>query len=162
MDYEINISVKNLNETKYLAKVFSITLKSPLFISLKGKIGSGKTTFASLFINQLSKEKIKVLSPTFPIVNTYKIKKTEIWHYDLYRIKDKIEFFSLDFDIALNHCVLVEWPELMEEFFPKNRVEIIFTDNEAGDRYVKICLLDFNSNYYKEIWKLLKKKFSMC
>ena len=45
----------------------------------------------------------------------------------------------------------------MEEFFPKNRVEIIFTDNEAGDRYVKICLLDFNSNYYKEIWKLLKK-----
>ena len=50
----------------------------------------------------------------------------------------------------------------MEEFFPKNRVEIIFTDNEAGDRYVKICLLDFNSNYYKEIWKLLKKKFSMC
>ena len=57
MDYEINISVKNLNETKYLAKVFSLTLKSPLFISLKGKIGSGKTTFASLFINQLSKKK---------------------------------------------------------------------------------------------------------
>ena len=50
----------------------------------------------------------------------------------------------------------------MEEFFPKNRVEIIFTDNEAGDRNVKICLLDFNSNYYKEIWKLLKKKFLMC
>ena len=57
MDYEINISLKNLNETKYLAKVFSLTLKSPLFISLKGKIGSGKTTFASFFINQLSKRK---------------------------------------------------------------------------------------------------------
>ena len=37
MVYQINISVKNLNETKYLAKVFSLTVKIPLFISLKGK-----------------------------------------------------------------------------------------------------------------------------
>ena len=107
MDYEINISVKNLNETKYLAKVFSLTLKSPLFISLKGKIGSGKTTFASFFINQLSKKKIKVLSPTFPIVNTYKIKKTEIWHYDLYRIKDKNEFFSLRMKSLKNNKIML-------------------------------------------------------
>ena len=75
MSYEINISVKNLNETKYLAKVFSLKLKIPFFLSLKGKIGTGKTTFASFFINQILKEKIKVLSPTFPIINIYKLKK---------------------------------------------------------------------------------------
>ena len=159
MSYEINISVKNLNETKYLAKVFVLTLKVPLLISLKGKIGMGKTTFASFFINHLSKEKVKVLSPTFPIVNTYKLKKLEIWHYDLYRIKDKKEFFTLDFDIALNNCVLVEWPELMEEFFPKNRIEIFFKDEESDLRNIKISLLGSCTNYYKEIWKLLKKKF---
>ena len=124
MSYEINISVKNLNETKYLAKVFSLKLKIPFFLSLKGKIGTGKTTFASFFINHISKEKIKVLSPTFPIINIYKLKKVEIWHYDLYRIKDPKEFFTLDFDVALNHCVLVEWPELMEEFFPKIELKL--------------------------------------
>ena len=46
---EINISVKNLNETKYLAKVFSQKLKFPILIVLKGKIGTGKTTFANFF-----------------------------------------------------------------------------------------------------------------
>ena len=161
MDYEINISVKNLNETKYLAKVFSLKLKIPFFLSLKGKIGTGKTTFASFFINHVSKEKIKVLSPTFPIINIYKLKKVEIWHYDLYRIKDPKEFFTLDFDVALNHCVLVEWPEIMEEFFPKNRVEIIFKDDEKDLRNLKICFLGCNANYYEEIWKHLKKKFSI-
>ena len=75
MVYQINISVKNLNETKYLAKVFSLTVKIPLFLSLKGKIGTGKTTFANFLINQIAKKKIKVLSPTFPIVNIYNLKK---------------------------------------------------------------------------------------
>ena len=159
MDYDINISVKNLNETKYLAKILSLKFSPPLFISLKGEIGTGKTTFANFFVNHLSEKKTKVLSPTFPIVNIYKVKKNEIWHYDLYRIKDKNEFFKLDFDLALNHCVLVEWPELMEEFFPKRRIEITFKDNKANCRNVKICLLGFDSNYYKETWKLLKKKF---
>ena len=77
------------------------------------------------------------MSPTFPIINIYKLKKVEIWHYDLYRIKDPKEFFTLDFDVALNHCVLVEWPEIMEEFFPKNRVEIIFKDDEKDLRNLK-------------------------
>ena len=161
MVYQINISVKNLNETKYLAKVFSLTVKIPLFISLKGKIGTGKTTFANFLINQIAKKKIKVLSPTFPIVNIYKVRKTEVWHYDLYRISDKNEFFKLDFDIALNHYVLVEWPELMEEFFPKDRIEITFKDGEADVRNIKICFLGKTSVYYKEVWKHLKKKFSI-
>ena len=73
-----NIRIKNLNETKYLAKVFSLKFTTPLFISLKGEIGTGKTTFANFFVNHLSEKKTKVLSPTFPIVNIYKIKKNEI------------------------------------------------------------------------------------
>ena len=97
MEYDINISVKNLNETKYLAKILSLKFSPPLFISLKGEIGTGKTTFANFFVNHLSEQKTKVLSPTFPIVNIYKVKKNEIWHYDLYRIKDKNEFFKLEF-----------------------------------------------------------------
>ena len=48
MSYEINISVKNLNETKYLAKVFSLKLKIPFFLSLKGKIGTGKSGLGTI------------------------------------------------------------------------------------------------------------------
>ena len=49
----------------------------------------------------------------------------------------------------------------MEEFFPKNRVEIIFKDDEKDLRNLKICFLGCNATYYEEIWKHLKKKFSI-
>ena len=53
-----NISVKNLNETKYLPR-FSLKFTTPLFISLKGEIGTGKTTFANFFVNHLSEKTLK-------------------------------------------------------------------------------------------------------
>ena len=42
MEYDINISVKNLNETKYLAKILSLKFSPPLFISLREKLGREK------------------------------------------------------------------------------------------------------------------------
>ena len=86
-----------------IISISSFILQENEQVAIHGASGSGKTTFASFFINQLSKEKIKVLSPTFPIVNTYKIKKTEIWHYDLYRIKDKNECFTLDCKVFVSN-----------------------------------------------------------
>ena len=37
MDYDINISVKNLNETKYLAKVFSLNFQPDQRVSFRQK-----------------------------------------------------------------------------------------------------------------------------
>ena len=88
MTSELYIRIKNLNETKILAQKVSKLLFIPFFICLSGDIGSGKTTFARFLINQFSK-KIKVLSPTFPIVQIYDLKTVSIWHYDLYRIEKK-------------------------------------------------------------------------
>ena len=95
-----------------------------------------------IFLLTIYQKKTKVLSPTFPIVNIYKIKKNEIWHYDLYRIKDKNEFFTLDFDVALNHCVLVEWPELMEEFFPKKESKLHLKKIELITEMLKFVFWD--------------------
>ena len=101
MTSELYIRVKSLNETKILAQKVSKLISIPFFICLSGDIGSGKTTFARFLINQFSKKKIKVLSPTFPIVQIYDLKTVNIWHYDLYRIEKKNEFFNLDFDTAM-------------------------------------------------------------
>ena len=128
MTSELYIRIKNLNETKILAQKVSKLLFIPFFICLSGDIGSGKTTFARFLINQFSKKKIKVLSPTFPIVQIYDLKTVSIWHYDLYRIEKKNDFFNLDFDTAINNCVIVEWPKIFLDLFPKDRIEISFED----------------------------------
>ena len=158
MTSELYIRIKNLNETKNLARKVSKLLFIPFFICLSGDIGSGKTTFARFLINQFSKKKIKVLSPTFPIVQIYDLKTLTIWHYDLYRIEKKNEFFNLDFDTAINNCVIVEWPEIFLDFFPKDRIEISFEDKKDNIRSVRIKLFGTSQIMKEKLWKKLVQK----
>ena len=158
MTSELYIRIKNLNETKILAQIVSKLISIPFFICLSGDIGSGKTTFASFLINQFSKKKIKVLSPTFPIVQIYDLKKVNIWHYDLYRIETKNEFFNLDFDTAINNCVIVEWPDIFVEYFPKDRIEISFQDEKNNIRHVRIKLFGTSKTIKEKLWKKLNQK----
>ncbi len=158
MTSELYIRIKNLNETKILAQKFSKLLSIPFFICLFGDIGSGKTTFARFLINQFSKKKIKVLSPTFPIVQIYELKTINIWHYDLYRIEKKNEFFNLDFDTAFGNCVIVEWPDIFLDYFPKNRIEINFKDEKNNIRDVVIKLHGTSQTIREKLWKKLDQK----
>ena len=105
---------------------------------------------ASLIINNLSKKKIRVLSPTFSLVNIYDLKNIKVWHYDLFRLSNKKEIFELDFELALLDCVIVEWPEIITEYLPHKRIEIHLDEDESLLRYAtvrrinknKICELD--------------------
>ena len=158
MASELYIRIKNLNETKILAQKVSKSLSIPFFICLSGDIGSGKTTFARFLINQFSKKKIKVLSPTFPIVQIYDLKKVNIWHYDLYRIEKKNEFFNLDFDTAISNCVIVEWPDIFLDYFPKDRIEIIFQDEKNNTRDVRIKLFGTSQKIKEKLWNKLDQR----
>ena len=60
--------LKNHNDTKTIAIKLSKIVKKKFFVCLNGNLGSGKTTFANYLINALSKTKLNVLSPTFPMV----------------------------------------------------------------------------------------------
>ncbi len=158
MTSELYIRIKNLNETKILAGKVSKFLSIPFFMCLSGDIGSGKTTFARFLINQFSKKEIKVLSPTFPIVQIYDLKTISIWHYDLYRIEKKKEFFNLDFDTAISNCVIVEWPDIFFDYFPKDRIEIFFEDEKDNVRDVRIKLFGTLQTTKEKLWKKLNQK----
>ena len=150
MKDEFKINLDNLRETQKLAQKIAKILKPKSFISLRGKLGVGKTTLASFIINNLSKKKIRVLSPTFSLVNIYDLKNIKVWHYDLFRLSNKREIFELDFELALLDCVIVEWPEIITEYLPHKRIEIHLDEDESLLRYAtirsinknKICELD--------------------
>ena len=58
-------------------------------------MGVGKTTFIRYLINKLQKDNkleiTEVTSPTFNLLNEYKINRFKIHHYDLFRLKTNDE-----------------------------------------------------------------------
>ena len=144
MKDEFKINLVNLSETEKLAKKIAKRIEPRSFISLRGKLGVGKTTLASLIINNLSKKKIRVLSPTFSLVNIYDLKNIKIWHYDLFRLSNKKEIFELDFELALLDCVIVEWPEIITEYLPHKRIDIHLDEDESLLRYATVRRINKN------------------
>ena len=56
----------------------------------------------------------------------------------MYRIRNKNELFNLDFEIALNDLVIVEWSKIIKDFLPQNRIEMFFYEDKDLQKYVKI------------------------
>ena len=85
----------------------------------QGELGAGKTTFIRLLINDLFvlhnlPKPSSITSPTFPILITYELNSSQIYHYDLYRIKSLKELEELDFFENLNNNItFIEWPEML-------------------------------------------------
>ena len=139
MKEEFNIVLNNINETEIFARNISKFLEPSMILCLYGEVGTGKTTFCRFLVNSLSKKKIKVLSPTFPILQIYDLNKLKIWHYDFYRLSNKNEILNFDFDLAKNDCVLIEWPKLIADNQDIKSIDLTFSYlNDLNNRSVSI------------------------
>ena len=126
---KIDISLEK--NTESISKKFSNFIRKGDIIFLYGEIGVGKTTFIKHLINSLQrKNKLKlteVPSPTFNIVNQYKINEIIINHYDLFKIKDPKEIYNIGiFEDNSEMVTLVEWPEIIFNK-PKKLIELYFS-----------------------------------
>lgn len=132
--------ISKKSETIKLANEFAKTITKGTPILLYGTLGVGKTFFASEIIKALTNPTQTIPSPTFSIVQTYTSSKGEIYHYDLYRIKDENELFELDIDNALkNNITLIEWPEIIEDYIKENFNPIcIYLENNNNIRTIEI------------------------
>lgn len=127
----------SLEETKNLARELAKNAKRGECYCLIGNLGAGKTEFARAFIQSICGE-IKVLSPTFNIMQSY----DQISHFDLYRLKTASELAELGFEEALqNSITLIEWPEIGADFLPAHRTEITLEILPNEKRRITICKL---------------------
>ena len=137
-----NTNLQTLN--KFANKLAVITKPSDIIL-LQGELGVGKTTFTRFWINALHR-KMKMLppssikSPTFPIMISYDLKNYEVYHYDLYRLKNTKELNELDiFENFTNNVSIVEWPEiLMKGLKKKNYYLIKFSFVNRNTRQIQL------------------------
>ena len=117
-------------KTEELAIKFLNKIKPGNILFLYGEMGVGKTTFIRYLINGFQKQNnlkvTEVTSPTFNILNEYKINQFKINHFDLFRLKSPEEIKNLDlFDDIVNSISLIEWPQIIKKK-PKDLIELNF------------------------------------
>ena len=138
---KIDISKEGL--TASLAKKFSEIFKKGDIVFLYGEIGVGKTTFVKYLINNLQKQKkislTEVTSPTFSLLNEYKIKNLTVQHFDLFRIKDGNETKNIGlFENYNDILTFIEWPEKIIDK-PKKKYELYFKyEHKSEKRFISI------------------------
>ncbi len=132
------IELSSEKKIEELAHTFSKKLKPRDIVFLSGEMGVGKTTFVRYLINSFQKNNklamTEVTSPTFNLLNEYKINEFKINHYDLFRLKSEQETKNLDlFENNTNVITLIEWPQIIKEK-PENLIELVF---EYGKNFEK-------------------------
>lgn len=110
-------------------------IKTRKKVAFLGQIGAGKTTFIKLLCQRLGVN-TATSSPTFSIINQYEIEDALVHHIDLYRLKSEDEAFSIGLMELLedNSYCFIEWPSLVESYFPESSVWIKISADEQDIR----------------------------
>ena len=113
-------------------------LRDGLKIYLSGELGAGKTTLVRGLLRSLGYQG-RVKSPTFTLVELYKLSRLDLYHFDFYRFKDPTEWIDAGFREAFGAAAvcLVEWPEKAAGRLPRADLHIRLEHADAG-RHVRL------------------------
>ncbi len=100
-----------------LAEVVVSNNLQTLKVYLSGELGAGKTTFSKYFLKALGVEET-IKSPTYTIIESYRVDDLEIDHIDLYRIQEE-DLYDLGFLEDDHKLWLIEWPEKGGDSLPE-------------------------------------------
>ena len=137
------IDISSEKKTEEIAKKINSEISPGDILFLYGEMGVGKTTFVKYIINDLQfkfNEKLtEVTSPTFNIMNEYKVSDLTIKHYDLYRLKSLEELDNLNlFEKNNKSILLIEWPQIIKKK-PTSLIELSFVyENDYQNRFIKV------------------------
>lgn len=114
----MNLTVASESELPAVVKsIWPIVSKHPIVL-FRGDLGAGKTTIIKEIGRYLGVTS-DMSSPSFGIVNEYKVDNKVIYHIDLYRIEELEEIyeFGLPEILESGNICLIEWPEMAEEIW---------------------------------------------
>ncbi|MBZ0224021.1 MAG: tRNA (adenosine(37)-N6)-threonylcarbamoyltransferase complex ATPase subunit type 1 TsaE [Dokdonella sp.] len=116
-----------IDESALVALAHSLAgpLRDGAVVYLRGELGAGKTTFARALLKALGVGE-RVKSPTYSLIESYRVGALDIHHLDLYRIADphELEWLGLADLATPSALLLIEWPERGGDAVPAADIEV--------------------------------------
>jgi tRNA threonylcarbamoyladenosine biosynthesis protein TsaE len=100
---------------------------------LEGNLGTGKSTFARGFLRALG-HRGPVPSPTYTLVEPYRLARGNVYHVDLYRVSSVEELRFLGWTELDDGLRLVEWPERAPDLAASADLRLCFDYEGSGRR----------------------------
>lgn len=125
--------------TERLGARLAALIEPPMVIFLHGELGAGKTTLVRGLLHALG-HKGPVKSPTFTLVEPYRLAGVDVYHFDLYRLSDPEELDYLgarDYFSSASLC-LIEWPEQGRGWLPEADLQLRLEYRDDG-RHAILC-----------------------
>ena len=121
-----------------LAGQFARVLKAPCAIYLYGDLGAGKTLFTRACVHALGFEGY-VKSPSYGLLETYRVADLTVLHLDLYRIEDpeELEYLAIRDLYRGDTVLMVEWPDRGAGHLPAPDLALEF--GESDEKRFVIC-----------------------
>jgi tRNA threonylcarbamoyladenosine biosynthesis protein TsaE len=130
-------------------------VRESFVIGLSGDLGAGKTTLVGGLLAALGHDG-PARSPTYTLIEPYRLAGRDLYHCDLYRLRDPSELDDLGLrDLLVGPAVLlVEWPEraagrlpgpdlaLLLEYENQGRALTLVPGSDAGRTVVAGLRLD--------------------
>jgi tRNA threonylcarbamoyladenosine biosynthesis protein TsaE len=121
----MRLTAADAEETRRLGARLATALRDadlaePFVLGLSGDLGAGKTTLVGGLLAALGHEG-PARSPTYSLIEPYRLAGRDLYHCDLYRLRDPSELEDLGIrDLLVDRSVLlVEWPERAADRLPR-------------------------------------------
>ena len=134
----MSLIISSSEQMEALGARIAGALTAPAVIYLRGELGAGKTTLVRGILRGFGHQGL-VKSPTFTLVESYRLNHLEVHHFDLYRLNDpqELDYIGLSEYCHAHSLCFFEWPDLGGKLVPQASLEIELTYHEKGRQ----CLL---------------------
>ncbi|HCU89356.1 MAG TPA: tRNA (adenosine(37)-N6)-threonylcarbamoyltransferase complex ATPase subunit type 1 TsaE [Gammaproteobacteria bacterium] len=126
-----------------------------LKVYLSGELGTGKTTLVRGYMRRLG-YKGAVKSPTFTLVESYRLDDRVVHHFDLYRLEDpeELEYIGFDEYFETGADCLVEWPDRGRTGLPDPDIEI-YLEMRGVKRFANLAA---DTEYGRRLLAIIENK----
>lgn len=134
----IELELTGSAETELLGAALWAALPAKCLIYLYGDLGAGKTTLVRGLLRAAGYNGT-VKSPTYGLVEEYRLGTRNVFHFDLYRLKDpeELEWMGMDDYLQQTALCCIEWPQMGQGLLPPADIEIELS-HQGHNRVAKI------------------------